>query len=313
MSEKDNGLNWFWNTVMVLLAALAIFGGFVTLKLLRSAAPSVERVINNSNRLVEQNTEVETKPTTATTTTVKGVSFVVENINLDTWDKLGRTDTEEVDEDDWEENQETPAVLEEQPAAPLAAEEQSPVAQEFSYTLEEMEDRAAAPKKKAAPAAKPVVKPVPVLLSKNYSYQEGLVKCVKENLFPCKWRNYTQGFQRRYQLNSIAGPVERITYTQQGAKLSRTLSTLEGSVLYYQGAFAELYFVNGQLVRIRTFPYENPNLRDWFVIDNTGRLSTCLCGMPSQNCCARSLLYREGGHRKYCELFPRDADFCSQL
>ncbi len=296
---------------MVLLAALAVFGVFITLKLLRSAAPSVERAIKNSNRMVEQNTDVETKstPETTTTTTIttaSGTSFVVQNINIDTWNKLGRTNTDESEEDDWEAEEDLEELPEEEPAA------KSPSAQEFSYTLEDVGGAELTPAPKRTVAAKPAPKPVPVLLTRSFSYQEGLLKCMQEKLFPCKWQDKSQDRRKHYRLDNMYGPLERITYAKDGTRLSRTLAMVDGTVLYYQGAFAELYFSEGLLARIRTFPYDNPNLRDWFVIDASGRLSTCLCGMPTKACCARSLLYREGGHRKYCELFPLDTDFCER-
>lgn len=323
MVEKDNGLNWFWILLIAIIAALAVFGALVTWKLLRSAAPQIEKANAGTAQALEQDT-TQQQPAAEPKKSEPddGSTFVIQEINLDAWRKLGKsTEKEELTEGQAPAAEVSSASAAQQALPNSAAQQNQPAPAEptddFSYTLEDMtEDQpAAAIPQKTAPAAKP--KPAPVQKSKakepsNQTYLQGMADCAKSNAFPCSWQNVSQGVKRRYWWQDPLGFVERITYTQEGKTLNRTLSTVEGTVVYYQGTFAELYFEHGLLTKIRTFPYDNPNLRDWFVIDKTGKLATCLCGVPTKNCCGRSMLYREGGHRKYCELFPLDADFCAK-
>ena len=61
--------------------------------------------------------------------------------------------------------------------------------------------------------------------------------------------------------------------------------------------------------KIRTSPYDNPNLHDWFFINAEGKLDVCQCALTTNNCCVRSP-YQEGSPRSYCDLKPLDKDFC---
>ncbi len=329
MSEKDNGLNWFWITMIVLVFALAVFGGLVTLKLLRSATPSVEKANADPEKLLAQNTAGQLQKAAAATSAEKKPEeekFVAQDIDIEKWYALGKkpAPNTQTDENQTAETAGQAGSADDQTPADGASaagqegqETSAPAkeaAQDFSYTLEEVEKT---PEPSALAPSKPAkAKPRPARPAKNtevnLTYNQGLEVCAHDRAFPCSWQNTSQGFKRKYWWKDPLGLVERITYTEDGSALNRTLSTVEGVVVYYQGTFAELYFQDGLLTRIRTFPYENPNLRDWFVIDKEGKLSTCLCGISTKNCCGRSMLYRPGGHRKYCELFPLDTDFCSK-
>ncbi len=320
MAEKSNFSDLFWVLVIVFAGALVIFGGLVTWKLIRSAAPQVERVHMDPDQLLEKGLTTDKEPAAPVLqlADLRNKKSDVEQVNF--WDEPEET-TEESDELETNLVEQLPIeqfssqeALQQPVETEVPAEEnlpsQEPVSlDEFSYTLEDVSVPTSVPQQpvKVIP---PVKKETPI---KNIyeSYEQGLLRCQKEQVFPCAWKdNSTESLLKQYWLRNRQGPVERVIYTRSGKVISRTNSTLDGQVLNYKGPYAELYFEDGLLAKVRTFPYENPDLRDWFLIGKDGKLSACLCGKPTKDCCARSLLYREGGHRKYCEIFPRDVDFC---
>ena len=329
MAEKSNFSDLFYVLILVLGGALVILGGLVTWKLVRSAAPQVERVHVDPDQLLEKGLASDKDQQDSKTLELSELlakKSAGEQKNF--WEEP--EETEESNEEDLQVKEETllempgeegaenqlsvdPATTAENRTPSVeefASLESTPiVATEFSYTLEDV----SAPQ---VPTQKEVIPPQPVAKKTsaqiNYaSYEEGLLRCQKEQVFPCAWKdNSNESLMKQYWLRNFQGPVERIVYTRNGKVISKTQSALDGEVLNYKGPYAELYFEGGLLTKIRTFPYENPDLRDWFLIGKDGKLSACLCGKPVKDCCARSLLYREGGHRKYCEIFPRDSDFC---
>lgn len=330
MAEKSNFSDLFYVLMLVLSGALVIFGGLVTWKLVRSAAPQVERVHIDPDQLLEKGlgTEKEKDSPALELAELRNKKSDVERINF--WQEPEETEEESVEPEtnlakqlSIEQNptEQIPAEqlsaheAPQQPQEPeVPAEENLPSQEtasldEFSYTLEDVSVPQSAPQQPANvnPPAKKETPPQNVY----ESYEQGLLRCQKEQVFPCAWKdNSSEPLIKQYWLRNWQGPVERIIYTRGGKVISRTNSTLDGQVLSYKGPYAELYFEDGLLTKIRTFPYENPDLRDWFLIGKDGKLSACLCGKPAKDCCSRSLLYREGGHRKYCEIFPRDVDFC---
>ncbi len=329
MAEKSNFSDLFYVLILVLGGALVIFGGLVTWKLVRSAAPQVERVHVDPDQLLEKGLASDKDQQDSKTLELSELlakKSAGEQKNF--WEEP--EETEESNEEDLQVKEETLLEMpgeegtENQPSVDPAttAENRTPsveefaslestpiVATEFSYTLEDV----SAPQ---VPTQKEVIPPQPVAKKTsaqiNYaSYEEGLLRCQKEQVFPCAWKdNRSEPLIKQYWIRNRQGPVERIAYTRNGKVINKTLVTLDGNVLSYKGPYAELYFEGGLLTKIRTFPYDNPDLRDWFLIGKDGKISACLCGQPTKDCCARSLLYREGGHRLYCDIFPRDTDFC---
>lgn len=318
MAEKSNFSDLFLILVIVFAGALVIFGGLVTWKLVRSTTPQVERVHMDPDDMLEKGLAIEKQQDSQVLELAALRAKKSGEKREDFWEEPETT--EEVNKEEAQPEETTSqTVAESQPSvevAPVSEEEPSPDEEpissaEFVYTLEDVTA--------AQPQVVPqeTVNPKPPVVRKTppqkvfETYEQGLLRCQREQVFPCAWKdNSNESLMKQYWLRNFQGPVERIVYTRNGKVISKTQSALDGEVLNYKGPYAELYFEGGLLTKIRTFPYENPDLRDWFLIGKDGKLSACLCGKPVKDCCARSLLYREGGHRKYCEIFPRDSDFC---
>lgn len=140
-------------------------------------------------------------------------------------------------------------------------------------------------------------------------YKQGLQRCKRSDIFPCAWEDKKAGVIKQYWLMGAEGPITRGVYDMGGNLMSETIATLNGTVTSYSEGNTTWYFQSGVLVKIRTSPYDNCNLNDWFFIREDGKQDVCQCVYTTQDCCARSP-YREGMERSYCELFPSDKDFC---
>lgn len=320
MRERSSLMNLFWTVMAILVVCATIFGGYVAWRLVRSATPKIERATVDPEQLLERtvsarqeeipaeitdaetgqasdvkaDTQIDEKTSTKQEAKKEGTVFSRKNEEPFFWEDDEEYYDEELEED----------TKEEENAAGTSLARNK----EFSYTLEDV----STPEKSSRPAEKTKVSTVKNAAPKIIyaSYQEGLLQCKRSQVFPCSWKDTNGPLIKQYWLRSPQGPIERIIFARTGRIISQTFSGLNGVVTRYQGNFAELYFEGGLLTKIRTFPYDNPNLRDWFLIDKKGKISACLCGIPTDNCCARSFLYREGGSRRYCDLFPLDADFC---
>ncbi len=145
--------------------------------------------------------------------------------------------------------------------------------------------------------------------TKPRPYEQGLHACVQEGVFPCAWEDNTRGPLRQYWLLSATGPVQRGIYDKKGDLIHETIATLGGTVTSYTAQNTTYYFEGGVLVKIRTSPYDNCNFHDWFFVNAAGKQDVCQCAYNQTDCCARSP-YKEGSPRTYCEMFPRDRDFC---
>jgi len=299
MKQRTGLMNLFWTVLASVIIVLVVLGGCVAWRLVHSTTPKIERSHMDPEQLLER-TAIARQEETSDTTVGKNAEVRKGNVVTSAKDDEDEFegDEEEYYDDEYEEDETEEDVKDENQ-------------QEFSYTLEDVavpvqSPRPAVTKAKAAPKKSTAPKII------YASYKQGLVQCQKGSVIPCSWKDNTGPLIKQYWLRSSQGPIERIMYTRNGKMVSQTFVGLDNVVTRYQGDFAELYFEDGLLTKIRTFPYENPNLRDWFLINKQGKIAACLCGVPTADCCSRSFLYREGGPRRYCDLFPLDADFCSK-
>ena len=302
MKQRTGLMNLFWTLMAVLIVGVTVLGGCIAWKLIHSTTPKIERSHVDPEQLLERTLaarqEEISDTTTADTTNTEektGVQPATKSESF-TSSQNNEEDTFWEDDEDYYDEEEDEETDEEQ-------------SNEFSYTLEDVPTTAKPSKSVAKPKAS-ATRVAPKII--YASYQEGLLQCQKGHVIPCSWKDNSGPLVKQYWLRSYQGPIERIIYTRDGKIISQTFASVGGAVTRYQGSFAELYFEDGLLTKIRTFPYDNPNLRDWFLIDKKGKISACLCGIPTKDCCARSSLYREGGPRRYCDLFPLDPDFCSK-
>lgn len=303
MSEKSKGINLFWTLMAIVAVGAVALGGYVAWKLVYSTTPKIERANMDPEQMLERTVEARQQENQSGTEPIRILVPVPSNSMGNTReDEFSYEDDEILEDEDFDEEEESESADE-------SASEQADNQSSYTYTLDEISTS----KKPATSAtkAKPVVPQKPKL--REASYVAGLQACMKETLFPCSWKDSSnRTVIKRYWLRGKNGPVERIMFTPAGKIISQTFSTVNGTVTRYVGNFAELYFEKGLLTKIRTFPYEDPNLRDWFLIGKDGKISACLCGIPTKDCCARSLLYHEGDSRRYCSLFPLDTDFCAK-
>ncbi len=309
MSQKSNLINLLWTLTVIVAVGGVLLGGYVTWRLVHTTTPTIKTAKVDREQLLERavaaRQEEENKSIIAKDENAEEISKADTSLGSDATEEEEYEDVCYEDEEDcYEEEVEDPEDEDAQQADASAQKEQ------YSYTLEEV----SVPQKTARPATSSKPAPARNLKPKEIfaSYAKGLVLCQQGRTFPCGWKDTAGGvLVKQYWLRNRQGPVERIVYNKvNGQIISQTFSTLEGTVLRYQGDYAELYFENGLLTKIRTFPYDNPNLRDWFLIGKDGKISACLCGVPTKDCCSRSFLYKPGGPRRYCALFPMDADFC---
>ncbi len=302
MKHRTRFIRLFWISMAALGIGVTVLGGCVAWKLIHSATPKIENATVDPEQLLERTVAARQAENSAVTTDTETEE------TTSTGNKISSTSEEEYEEfeDDeyYDEDYDEEEDIEGQKS--LQNEQKS----EFSYTLEDVSNssKSSQTTAKKKTGTSQYAKPKMIFAS----YEQGLLQCQKSQAFPCVWKDNSGPLVKQYLLKSSHGPVERIIYMHDGKIISQTFSRLDGVVTYYQGTFAELYFENGLLTKMRTYPYDNPNLRDWFLIDKSGKISACLCGIPTKDCCARSSLYKEGGHRKYCDLFPRDPDFCTK-
>ena len=290
-------INLFRIVAIVVVVGAIIVGGWVIWKSIHSSAKvasdstEAEKLLERTVAARQEENKIQDAPSGK-----KSSLELLENY-------IGKAyDNGYTQEDVTDENQ-----LEDESAV---QDEASEANQQFSYTLEET----STPKKTTSSVAqsKRAVASKTQPKIKYASYARGLTECLQNHRFPCVWKNNSGTLIKQYVLKNGQGPVERIVFSSEGKIISQTFATLDGQVTRYQGSFADLYFEGGLLTKIRTFPYDNPNLRDWFLIGPNGKITACLCGMPTKDCCSRCLLYREGGPRSYCALFPVDTDFCAK-
>lgn len=140
-------------------------------------------------------------------------------------------------------------------------------------------------------------------------YEQGLLRCKKQGIFPCAWEDKKDGMLKQYWLMSAQGPITRGVYDQTGNLLSETIATLAETVTSHTEQDVTWYFEAGVLVKIRTTPYDNCNFHDWFFIREDGKQDVCQCAYTTEDCCARSP-YHEGMARDFCTLLGGDKDFC---
>ena len=140
-------------------------------------------------------------------------------------------------------------------------------------------------------------------------FEQGLNACAQNGMFPCAWEDSSRGVIKQYWLMSAEGPIQRGVYDRGGNLLHETIATLGGTVTSHTEQNKTYYFEGGVLVKIRTSPYDNCNLHDWFFINTAGQQDVCQCAYNQADCCARSP-YKEGDLRAYCDLNPLDKDFC---
>ena len=312
MSKKSNLINLLWTLLAIAAVGVVLLGGYVTWRFVHTTtAPTIETAKADRDQLLEraatarqeeENKNVEGKGENAEEAANEDTASDADSAEeyADEEEDVCYEDEEDCYEEEVDETEGESAPKED----PVGQKEQ------YSYTLEDV----STPQKPTRPAASS--KPAPARNSKPKelfaTYAKGLALCRQGRTFPGGWKDVSGGaLVKQYWLRNRQGPVERIVYNKaNGQIISQTFSTLDGAVLRYQGDYAELYFENGLLTKVRTFPYDNPNLRDWFLIGKDGQISACLCGVPTKDCCARSFLYKPGGPRRYCALFPMDADFC---
>ncbi len=204
------------------------------------------------------------------------------------------------------------------PVVPLASLEQLTV-EEPSVPSEILEQQPELqPETVAVPTEEPEVCPapaVPLTIAKPRRrapatpFERGLRQCKKYGVYPCAWEDDSRGIRTQYWVMSENGPIQRGVYDMGGNLQNETIATLGGTVMSYTDATTAWYFEAGALIKIRTSPYDNCNLHDWFFINEDGKQDVCQCAYGQPNCCARSP-YREGTGFGYCELFPIDKDFC---
>lgn len=205
------------------------------------------------------------------------------------------------------------------PVVPLASLEEVTAEEETipAEVLEQTEDLIQELPPQAEPA-EPEVCPapsVPVKIKKPQRrapatpFEQGLRQCKQGGMFPCAWADDSRGVRTQYWLMSAGGPIQRGVYDMGGDLINETIATVGGTVMSYTDKTTAWYFEAGALIKIRTSPYDNCNLHDWFFIDGNGRQDVCQCAHSQPDCCARSP-YREGMGFSYCELFPLDQDFC---
>lgn len=140
-------------------------------------------------------------------------------------------------------------------------------------------------------------------------YEKGLRQCKRQGVFPCAWEDKSAKIIKQYWLMGADGPITRGIYNMGGDLISETMATVNGTVTSYAEQNTTWYFDGGMLVKIRTSPYDNCNLHDWFFIREDGKQDVCQCAYTVEDCCARSP-YQERMKRSYCDLFPSDKDFC---
>ncbi len=141
-------------------------------------------------------------------------------------------------------------------------------------------------------------------------YEQGLLRCKKNGVFPCAWEEKTNSQRKQYWVVGSDGPIMRGVYDEQGNLLSETIATINGTVTKHTENGTVWTFQAGVLTKIRTSPYDNCNLHDWFFINEAGKQDVCQCVYATAlDCCARSP-YQEGMARSYCDLFPNDQEFC---
>lgn len=317
MKHRTRFIRLFWISLAVLGIGVTVLGGCVAWKLIHSATPKIERSHADPEQMLERTVAARQEETSDATAADADSELKTDiSTGAQTGTKTESTIFSQDDEEDqfWEddddyyddEDDDFEDEYEEDNGDDASSGKSG---KEFSYALEDEPAPTPAPR----PAAKAKVAPKRSAPKIIYaSYNQGLLQCQKGPSMPCSWKDDKGPLIKQYWLRSYQGPIERIMYTRDGKIVSQTFAGLDGTVTRYQGSFAELYFENGLLTKIRTFPYDNPNLRDWFLIDKKGKISACLCGIPTKDCCSRSSLYREGGPRRYCDLFPLDADFCSK-
>ena len=219
--------------------------------------------------------------------------------------------------------QKTPVVapqsLPPAPVVPLASLEQV-TAPEPIVPPEVLEQPAPQPEPVAAATDEPEVCPapaVPLTIAKPRRrapatpFERGLRQCKKYGVYPCAWEDDSHGVRTQYWVMSETGPIQRGIYDMGGNLQNETIATLGGTVLSYTDATVAWYFEAGTLIKIRTSPYDNCNLHDWFFINAQGKQDVCQCAYNQPNCCARSP-YQPGTGIGYCDLFPLDKDFCKQ-
>lgn len=191
-------------------------------------------------------------------------------------------------------------AMEEPPENPLPPEvEEEPTYSEVENAAPEVCPATAVPVKVSRKKHKQSVTP----------YHTGLRACQEGGIFPCAWEDSSRGMLRQYWLMSAQGPVQRGIYDRAGNLVHETIAQVSGTVTSYTEQDTTYYFEGGVLVKIRTSPYDNCNLHDWFFINAQGKQDVCQCAYNQADCCARSA-YKEGGPRTYCGINPLDRDFC---